>query len=45
MIAGKSVREDIIHAAKNAKAVIAVGSCSSWGAFPRQASIQRIQLI
>ncbi|CRK84961.1 hydrogenase small subunit [Neobacillus massiliamazoniensis] len=31
MIAGKSVREEIIQAAKNAKAVIAVGSCSAWG--------------
>lgn len=30
-IAGKSVREDIILAAKYAKAVIAIGSCSSWG--------------
>lgn len=31
MIAGKSVREEIIHAAKHAKAVIAIGSCSAWG--------------
>src|SRR5689334_12556846 len=30
MIAGKSVREEIIHAAKHAKAVIAFGSCSAW---------------
>lgn len=34
MIAGKSVREEIIHAAKNAKAVVAFGSCSSWGGIP-----------
>jgi hydrogenase small subunit len=34
MIAGKSVREEIIHAAKNAKAVIAFGSCSAWGGIP-----------
>ncbi|QCJ42830.1 [NiFe] hydrogenase small subunit HydA [Bacillus sp. S3] len=34
MIAGKSVREEIYHAAKNAKAVIAVGSCSAWGGIP-----------
>lgn len=31
MIAGKSVREEITQAAKNAKAVIAFGSCSAWG--------------
>jgi hydrogenase small subunit len=31
MIAGKSVRQEIIHAARNAKAVIAFGSCSAWG--------------
>ncbi|HLO12941.1 MAG TPA: hydrogenase small subunit [Pseudoneobacillus sp.] len=31
MIGGKSVREEIIHAAKHAKAVIAFGSCSAWG--------------
>lgn len=30
-IAGKSVKDEIIHAAKHAKAVIAIGSCSSWG--------------
>jgi hydrogenase small subunit len=34
MIAGKSVREEIVHAAKNALAVIAVGSCSAWGGIP-----------
>jgi len=34
MIAGQSVREEIIHAAKNAKAVLAFGSCSSWGGIP-----------
>ncbi len=34
MIAGKSIKQEIIHAAKNAKAVIAVGSCSSWGGIP-----------
>ncbi|ALC91276.1 [NiFe] hydrogenase small subunit HydA [Bacillus sp. FJAT-18017] len=34
MIAGKSVREEIIEAARNAKAVIAFGSCSSWGGLP-----------
>lgn len=34
MIAGKSVREEIIHAAKNAKAVLAFGSCSAWGGIP-----------
>lgn len=31
MIAGKSVRDEIFHAAKNAKAVLAFGSCSAWG--------------
>lgn len=30
-IAGKSVIEEIMNAAKHAKAVIAIGSCSSWG--------------
>ncbi len=34
MIAGKSVREEIILAAKNAKAVLAFGSCSAWGGLP-----------
>jgi hydrogenase small subunit len=34
MIAGKSVRDEIIHAAAHAKAVIAVGSCSAWGGIP-----------
>ncbi|WP_052404845.1 hydrogenase small subunit [Bacillus rubiinfantis] len=34
MIAGKSVREEIIHVAAHAKAVIAVGSCSAWGGIP-----------
>lgn len=38
MIGGKSVKEDIIHAAKNAKAVIAFGSCSSWGGIPAAGS-------
>jgi hydrogenase small subunit len=33
-IGGKSVREEIIHASKNAKAVIAFGTCSSWGGIP-----------
>jgi NADH ubiquinone oxidoreductase, 20 Kd subunit len=37
MIAGKSVREEIIEAARNAKAVIAFGSCSSWGGLPAAA--------
>lgn len=31
MIAGKSVKEEILHAAKHAKAVIAVGTCSAYG--------------
>ena len=34
MIVGKSVREEIIHAAKHAKAVLAFGSCSAWGGIP-----------
>ncbi|WP_066304666.1 hydrogenase small subunit [Bacillus sp. FJAT-29814] len=34
MIAGKSVREEIIQAARHAKAVIAFGSCSAWGGLP-----------
>lgn len=34
MIAGKSVREEIIVAAQGAKAVIAYGSCSAWGGLP-----------
>ncbi|WP_462413380.1 hydrogenase small subunit [Neobacillus sp. Marseille-QA0830] len=34
MIAGKSVREEIIRAAKKAKAVLAFGSCSAWGGLP-----------
>ncbi|MGJ7910034.1 hydrogenase small subunit [Neobacillus sp. LXY-1] len=34
MIAGKSVREEILTAAQNAKAVIAFGSCSAWGGIP-----------
>ena len=34
MIAGKSVRDEIIHAASNAKAIIAFGSCSAWGGIP-----------
>lgn len=34
MIAGKSVRNEIIEAAKHAKAVIAFGSCSAWGGIP-----------
>jgi hydrogenase small subunit len=34
MIGGKSVREEIIKASKYAKAVIAFGSCSSWGGLP-----------
>jgi hydrogenase small subunit len=37
MIAGKSVREEIIFAAKQAKAVIAFGSCSCWGGLPAAA--------
>jgi len=37
MIAGKSVKEEIIHMAKHAKAVIAFGSCSSWGGIPAAA--------
>jgi len=31
MVAGNSVKEEIIAAAKHAKAVLAFGSCSSWG--------------
>jgi hydrogenase small subunit len=38
MIAGKSVREEIIQAAKHAKAVIAFGSCSAWGGLPAAGS-------
>lgn len=34
MVAGKSVRDEIIKAAKHAKAVIAFGSCSAWGGLP-----------
>lgn len=34
IIGGKSVREEIIAAAKDAKAVIAFGSCSAWGGLP-----------
>ena len=37
MIAGKSVREEIIHASKDAKAVIAFGSCACWGGLPAAA--------
>ena len=37
MIAGKSVREEIIHAAREAKAVVAFGSCSCWGGLPAAA--------
>lgn len=37
MIAGKSVKQEIIHAAKNAKAVVAFGSCSCWGGLPAAA--------
>jgi hydrogenase small subunit len=34
MVGGKSVREEIIDAAKKAKVVLAFGSCSSWGGIP-----------
>lgn len=34
MVAGRSVRQAIIEAAKGAKAVLAYGSCSSWGGIP-----------
>lgn len=34
MIAGKPVLEHIKEAAKNALAIIAIGSCSSWGGVP-----------
>ncbi|WP_052353700.1 hydrogenase small subunit [Neobacillus jeddahensis] len=34
LIAGKSVREEIRRASRNAKAVIAIGSCSAWGGIP-----------
>jgi hydrogenase small subunit len=30
-VGGRSVREEIIHAANGAKAIFAFGSCSSWG--------------
>lgn len=42
VIAGKSIKEEIIRAAKEAKAVLAFGSCSSWGDFLPQLQIQRI---
>lgn len=34
MVGGRSVREEIIEAAKGAKAVLAYGSCSAWGGLP-----------
>ncbi|MGD8191405.1 hydrogenase small subunit [Brevibacillus ginsengisoli] len=34
MVAGRSVREEIMEAAKGAKAVFAYGSCSAWGGIP-----------
>ncbi|WP_071459224.1 hydrogenase small subunit [Bacillus massilinigeriensis] len=35
LVAGKSVREELRYAAFHAKAVLAVGSCSSWGGLPQ----------
>lgn len=37
MIAGKSVKQEIIELASHAKAVVAFGSCSSWGGIPAAA--------
>ena len=34
MVGGKSVIDTFKHAAKNAKAIISYGSCSSWGGIP-----------
>ncbi|HAQ08673.1 MAG TPA: [NiFe] hydrogenase small subunit HydA [Bacillus bacterium] len=34
MVAGQSVRQAIVEAAKGAKAVLVFGSCSSWGGIP-----------
>lgn len=34
MVSGRSIKEEIVHLAKTAKAVVAAGSCAAWGGIP-----------
>ncbi len=43
MVAGKPIVEHIREAAEHAAAIIAIGSCSAWGAFPRRGATRPVR--